>query len=865
MRQRCRRGCAIAIPFLASVACWGATAAADPASDAGTRAPRLYLTPTVLARLQQRAAAQDPAWTALKAHCDGLAGGTFNTPAEPAYPNFPDVGQGYEGDGYLPEVMNLGLCYRVESGVDDASAVVHGAAGARLLEAMATPVASGGQDPSTDDGYGIRNYGVGMATGFDWLRPALSASNVTDVVTSLNSWVSWFDANGFSNNEPIGNYFEGYLLTKTATAAGTAGDNPAAAADWSDVQTRMWTQLVQPQFSASMSGGGWPEGWEYGARSVENYTQALMAAKTGEGVDWWSQVPSARDEAAYITYFAWPSRLHMDDQGTIHSGVVLTPPGVTMAYLSGMLAWNADPYAATARSATTAFLATNSDVFAPWESFLYWDASLPLADYTQQPLSYFASGPNHVAVRSSWATDAVWGSFVSGTYIDAPDSGEQSFNQGSIAVVSGDQPILVNPTGWLPQADGTAGEALVYTDQWGSETRLLANTFFAAGTSQVGAGPSQAATHIQHYEEGGVYVRARGTELEQMYTAAGAVTQFTRDYVYLRPGTFVVYDRTTVAAGTADQWTAWHTPTVPTAVPTTDPTQTRYDISASGAVIGSVRSLLPKGAASKVVNVLGTVSRIENHAPSPASATDWLTVVSAGANVPEQVRLSAADGNVTSGAAVGVLVLGARNSVVLFSSDHAAVAQLGAVTYQVAQTAGADHVLIDIAPSTSGYAISARASGGVIAVAVTPGGSFQPTGNGTLSFAVALDGTVTASAPAGGSDAGVVTVGGSAGSDAGSDDASADGASATPPDGGGTGSTTTEDAGSTTTEDASPGGHGGSGSGGSVGSGIVGTLGAGCAASGRRPGTSDLAALVFAVLLAGALRRKSVVGRGNGA
>jgi len=224
----------------------------------------------------------------------------------------------------------------------------------------------------------------------------------------------------------------------------------------------------------------------------------------------------------------------------------------------------------------------------------------------------------------------------------------------------------------LPQADGTAGEALVYTDQWGSETRLLANTFFAAGTSQVGAGPSQAATHIQHYEEGGVYVRARGTELEQMYTAAGAVTQFTRDYVYLRPGTFVVYDRTTVAAGTADQWTAWHTPTVPTAVPTTDPTQTRYDISASGAVIGSVRSLLPKGAASKVVNVLGTVSRIENHAPSPASATDWLTVVSAGANVPEQVRLSAADGNVTSGAAVGVLVLGARNSVVLFSSCSAA-------------------------------------------------------------------------------------------------------------------------------------------------------------------------------------------------
>src|ERR1019366_405123 len=80
----------------------------------GGRDARLYLTAAVLQRLQQRAAAQDPAWVALKAHCDGLAGGTFNTPSQPAYPNFPDVGQGYEGDGYLPEVMNLGLCYRVE-------------------------------------------------------------------------------------------------------------------------------------------------------------------------------------------------------------------------------------------------------------------------------------------------------------------------------------------------------------------------------------------------------------------------------------------------------------------------------------------------------------------------------------------------------------------------------------------------------------------------------------------------------------------------------------------------------------------------------------------------------------------------------
>ena len=183
-------------------------------------------------------------------------------------------------------------------------------------------------------------------------------------------------------------------------------------------------------------------------------------------------------------------------------------------------------------------------------------------------------------------------------------------------------------------------------------------------------------------------MRARGVDIADMYMSAGAVTQFTRDYVYLRPGTFVVYDRTTVADGSADQWTAWHTPTVPALVATTDATQRRFDISANGAVIGSVRSLLPENASSKLVNVMGTVTRIENHTPSPVSATDWLTVVSAGASVPDQVRLSTSDGNVTSGAAVGVLVLGSPNAVVLFSDDHAAAAQLSAVTYTVAQYRG---------------------------------------------------------------------------------------------------------------------------------------------------------------------------------
>ena len=103
----------------------------------------------------------------------------------------------------------------------------------------------------------------------------------------------------------------------------------------------------------------------------------------------------------------------------------------------------------------------------------------------------------------------MWGTFVAGPYIDAPDSGEQLFNQGAIAVVQGDQPILVNATGWLPQAGGNAGETFVYDDSWGQKTRLLNNTFYVAGAIQQEVAPALSQTHVDKYEEQGVCSRAR--------------------------------------------------------------------------------------------------------------------------------------------------------------------------------------------------------------------------------------------------------------------------------------------------------------------------------------------------------------------
>jgi hypothetical protein len=713
-------------------------------------AARLILTDAVITRLQQRAAAGEAAWTALKSRCDGYATGTMYAPNGNAYPDFPNVGQGYQGEEYLPVIRALGLCYRTTT--DATARARYGEAGGRLLDAMSTPVGSGGQSPATDSGYGIRNYVVGMAVGFDWLYPALSSATKSRVVSSMNTWLDWYDQSGFTHDDPIGNYFAGYFLAKTTAALATEGENSKASTYWDDVVTRMWGKLVKPQFVSMMNGGGWPEGWGYGKKAVLSMVEALIATKTAKGLDWYKEVPLARDEAAYAMHFTWPSLKHVDDRGTIRSGINMRPSTELFQGLSSMLETTGEPSAATSRSFAAAVMATAGDDSSPWSKFLYGDPAAAKTSYTSGALSHFAAGPGHVGMRSAWDGGAVWGALSGGAYINASYSGEQLFDSGSLSVVVGDQPVLINPTGWLPQNAGTAGEDMVYDDSYGSRKRQLYNSFFVNDSSnpynpgQNSLSPADSKAHVEAYEDRGTFVHARAQNIEDQYgsSASHPVTQFTRDLVYVRPGTFVLFDRTKVAQGSADQWLAFHTPVAPSRVTTTDSTQRRYDVVVGGKQVGSVRSLLPRSATMATVSLPASAARLEVHAPVRAATQQWLSVVSAGATSGEQVRLSAADGNVASANLVGVELLAPQSQVVLFAADQA-LATVTSADYTV-QAAAAQHVLVDVAPQTSGYAVTASVSSGKMRIRVTAGGTYKVSAQKTLSFAVSATGVVSAGA-----------------------------------------------------------------------------------------------------------------------
>jgi hypothetical protein len=312
--------------------------------------PRLILDATMLSTLRSRAAANTPQWQQLKSYCDSFIGGTVDTPLPDIsandYPDAPDIGQGYEGDGYWAPIMSEALCYQTVKISDPTNAAKYGAKAADIAVKISLPTTSQGEDPCKDDGYVMRFFGVGMGILYDWAYDELSPAQRTQIYTTANAWqTSWETPGGCSafayEHPPLGNYFAGYFHAKAVMALATAGDNPSAPAEWTNWQTTQFNTAasnpphvgVQPYYAAHMSGGGWPEGFgNYGPLATLNMSLPAWEVKTATGTD---LVHAAApytfpiDAADYLMHFTWPSRNYIDDRDTNHSNddSSAPPPG----------------------------------------------------------------------------------------------------------------------------------------------------------------------------------------------------------------------------------------------------------------------------------------------------------------------------------------------------------------------------------------------------------------------------------------------------------------------------------------------------------------------------------------------------------
>jgi hypothetical protein len=745
--------------------------------------PRIWIDETSLAALRQRAATGDARWTALQARCNTYLPGIVRPPDATMCQDSctgSTICCGYQGERYYPALLELALCYQIGKGLTPPA--TNTAAWAQKATEVLTQMAAF-TNFTADHGYGIRNFGPGMAVGYDWLHDVIAPTLATTVADRLAGWIDWYDAQPASYNfreHPTSNYFAGYYAAKALAALALEGEHAKAAELWDEwlalQRTAVGSHLgIAPYYTRYLDGGGWIQGWQYGPLAVRNMIEPSLAAMTAKGLDLVDDAARpyryAVNNALHLMHFSTPSLTMMDDRDELASFNPADPgrcpsnarvPVSTALTLTEMLRrWPAQtvtgvdvaPYFQSFTRAVRSIQAPE-----PWQDMLYWDNAAPEQDFTTLPeRSYLAT--NYVSMRSDWSTSATVATLRAVAFSDR-DNTHQHPDGGSLAITRGnggsrgawttDVPFLVNPS-FLMRCYGTmpmpsAWQESLRTDLLSTAgARSTLNGFRNSTTAGQSILIYQDATpeprvRIRTFEDRDGFVFTRAEYLQDLFPAASGITEWSRDLVFIRPSTLVVYDRTSSGGVAADPHLSWHFAPTPSLVASPAGT-TRYDV-ADGAVFkGAITTVLPANAtvtAPQNFFASNKLFGIQVRGPAEPS-TRWLTVFDTAASSAQVANAS----RIESMNASGVLLVppSGDNTVVLFGRGAAGTPITGPIAF--AQPAAATMLIVtDLVPSTS-YAVEVTVVGATHAVTVTPDASGVFTSSqGTLRVSIAATGSV---------------------------------------------------------------------------------------------------------------------------
>lgn len=746
---------------------------------AQTAHPRIWLDNALATKARAKVTTNDPTWTALKAKCDLYLTGQVFWPDVQQYGDAQDIGSGYQGDAWMNAIMELGLAYQALKTTDPTTAKKYATKLADVLTKMSAPPGDPHfVEPLTDDGFGIRFYGAGMALGYDLIYPELTPALKTRLINSMNLWVSKVESDGFEtgNEFPVGNYYAGYYMAKALVAIGTEGDNAQAPAMWTSWLNQNHLGGVQPYYTKWMAGGGWPEGWDYGPLAVFNMIAPVWAAKTGKGIDLFNYQPApypyAHDAGQSVMEMIFPSIATMDTHGETYDAnskpVPLADPEM-YTKLAGILQVLGDPGAPQLHRFARNVRQINGH--APlWVDFLLWDEKAPESNYANRPLSYLAKGTSMSIMRSDWTTRAVWGNILAGANVSYAGAGHEKFDKGGLTITRGSTRFLVQahaeldgganagkydfPTAKAPHSPNNFynddfGDHETYPDLGNATTYNIFYTKNPLRWGQHAVDPTVSKANVSKFEDGGSYVYTRSSKLEDNYwdkdrQSFNYVPYWTRDVLFLRPELFVVRDRTTVHDATIPQFMAWHFGLKPvyTAQSDNGKVDSRYDVNEGPVYKGAMTSLFPVGGSTNLVNLFnsGRAFRVECNPPAnPAASQSWLNVLDAAASRADSytvTRMSASDGNILQGALFGTEMLSTTDAqIALFGTGSETSLVTGTIKF-LANKVGESVTIADLTPGTF-YTLTSAPSGTKVLVTLTPGaGTLKVTAQGILACKV---------------------------------------------------------------------------------------------------------------------------------
>ncbi|GHN00577.1 hypothetical protein WSM22_20660 [Cytophagales bacterium WSM2-2] len=367
-------------------------------------------------------------------------------------------------------------------------------------------------------GYQMRTFNPALAYGIDLLYnyAGLTPALKTEFVNILNSQIEWYNQYGYENDGTLGNYFiEGLASGTMYTAYGTDGANPSSA-KYKTAVTGYLKDRILKNLNLHLPGGFGPQG-QYTEATFSDIITLMSLYKDVTGTDYLAQTEWTDNMIRATIHGTKPDLTTFSDEGD-WSNTTYIMSGMISTYLTYLPNNTMAPYA---RQYLTDVNFTPKPVGAT-------------KNYkTDFPLSYLAKVSGPVYARSGWDVNAVWMSFSAGEiFIDHQDA-----DAGHIAIQKGADYLLIN-SGQYNDLATEFNNTVMFDDRGAGNISVYPPGQGSWGTENV---------KITKYEPaaGFVFSEADYTSAYQSNIGTNnSVAAAVRQVLYIRPGFFMVHDKT---------------------------------------------------------------------------------------------------------------------------------------------------------------------------------------------------------------------------------------------------------------------------------------------------------------------------------
>ena len=349
-----------------------------------------------------------------------------------------------------------------------------------------------------------------------------------------NTTYAW---SGWSVDNPSNNYYYSFLRATMLLGLATHGENPQAPA-WIDKfrTAKIENQLI-PTFTRELQGGGSREGTGYGT-AMKNLWQLYdwWERSTGERIA--TRTPHTLASMAHLMHSIVPTLDRLAPTGDHARDSTAALFDYHREYLLELMALfpqeRLSGAARTLLDSSSVPQMKNSFMFVA--DFLYEQPDLQARPLSDLSTTYWAAGTGQLMMRSAWDNSATYANFICGPYTES----HAHRDQGSFVLFKG---------AWLATDSNVFSRSgieqdeelhnLVRFDNGGAPVKQ------AYGTSCTLA----ALADNKHF----TYASAKITPV---YRNNPAVTKSEREFLFIKPDTFVVFDRANVgSAATKRTWT----------------------------------------------------------------------------------------------------------------------------------------------------------------------------------------------------------------------------------------------------------------------------------------------------------------------